>query len=222
HSWTDDELNLISYLRLYHNWPWIRIQKTYLPSMTKSAISNAYTRTSDEDRVYRASIVASLTKSTSTTSSTLDNTYQQFLTRASFSRRLPGPSSRSTRNLAPQPRRRAAIISSSSSSSAEETQTTSHNVTTRYNLRPNRSRSFQRTGEPLDQVDQIRFPHCARTCRNLSRLHTVLDEDYVPPSHSPTPDLSDRSPSNLSSAPGSISSLELFGLEVRPADSPER
>jgi hypothetical protein len=189
HPWTDEELNLISYLKLYHNWTWIRIRRTYFPSVSKSAISNAYTRISNEDRVYRASLVASLAHNNPTTDTTsaADITYREILARASASRRAPSP----------------------------------YHASNRYNLRPDRPQNFQELGRPLHQVDHTRFHHFYRTCEDLSRSRTELDEDYVPPSRSPTPDLSDRSPSVVSSQPSDASSSELFGLEVRPVNTPE-
>lgn len=53
-------------------------------------------------------------------------------------------------------------------------------------------------------------------------MRTVPDNDYAPPSHSPTPDSSDRSPPVVSSQLSDASSLELFGLEARPVSPSDR
>ncbi|KAF2460810.1 hypothetical protein BDY21DRAFT_264860, partial [Lineolata rhizophorae] len=218
HPWTDEELNLISYLKLYHNWTWSRIRNTYLPFMSSSAISTAYTRITDEDRVYRASIVATLTKRTSNTANTLSINYHETLARASSSRRRSSRVSRSTRTPAPRPRDYSETVVILSSSEDENKPITHKNTTTRYNLRKKRLTVFRDSG-PQYSVDRERFPHFYRACEKHSELRKVPDRDYEPPSHSPTPNLSDRSPSIISSELSDASSLELFGLEARPVTS---
>lgn len=58
HTWTDEELNLLSHLRYLHRWGFKQIQKSYFPSLSRSALLGAYWRLSIEDRVRRASKVA--------------------------------------------------------------------------------------------------------------------------------------------------------------------
>jgi hypothetical protein len=48
------------------------------------------------------------------------------------------------------------------------------------------------------------------------------DSDYSPPSHTPTPERSDRSPSVISTQLSPASSLDLFGLEPRSPRSSNR
>jgi hypothetical protein len=219
HPWTDDELNLICYLKVYHSWTWDRIRRTYLPSMTKSAISNAYTRISIEDRVYRASVAASLTNSDT---SSLGISYSEALIRATSRKRKPQHRSHSERNAARQRRNHTTTDRLFPSTIDNESRPTIHNsTTTRYNLRPKRPRNFEEHWSQ-DQVDRQRFPHFFEACEDLARGRTTPDSDYVPPSHSPTPHPADRSPSVVSSQLSDVSSLELFGLEVRPLSPLDR
>jgi hypothetical protein len=91
----------------------------------------------------------------------------------------------------------------------------------RYNLRPNRCQSFLDSQSRLS-IDRSRFPQFFKSYKNHLKLDSVPDKDYVPPSHSPTPDPSDRSPSIVSSLLSAASSLELFGLEARSLSPSDR
>lgn len=155
HPWTDEELNLISYLRLYHNWTWSRIRRTHFPSMSNSAISNAYTRISNEDRVYRASLVASLAHNNSTTNTTgaANVAYREILARASSSRRRPSRLSRSTCNSAPQFRNHAETVNLSTSSSEDEGRSITHNsTTTRYIFDQIGLETFRKVGRYIRSI----------------------------------------------------------------------
>jgi hypothetical protein len=89
----------------------------------------------------------------------------------------------------------------------------------RYNLRPNRPTNLH-AKDPRYLVDRSRFPHFFESYKKYIRLDSASDKDFVPPSHSPTPTVSDRSPSIISTQLSDASSLELFGLEARPCSSP--
>ncbi|RDH26101.1 hypothetical protein BDQ94DRAFT_176752 [Aspergillus welwitschiae] len=110
------------------------------------------------------------------------------------------------------------ILSLPSSATEDELVTSSNSNINRYNLRPNRPTTFLQ-GKPRCLVDRRRFPHLCKSYRHHLDLHGLPDRNYVPPSHSPTPDPSDRSPSAVSSPPSVASSLELFGLEARSPSS---
>lgn len=55
HSWTDEELKILSYLRYTCHWRFQQIQESYFPSLSSSALRGAYWHQSTEDRVRRAS-----------------------------------------------------------------------------------------------------------------------------------------------------------------------
>ncbi|PVH90948.1 hypothetical protein DM02DRAFT_577481, partial [Periconia macrospinosa] len=216
HSWTDEEVNLIAYLRLYQNWSLDQIRKKHFPSSSKSAISHVLSRTSVEDRLYRASIVASMTASASS------NTPNQAPTQPSSSRiGLSKLSTRSNLSTTQTSNNIETITLLSSNSEDEDSAVVDNNTASRYNLRPNRSPNF-REGKPPCSIDRTRFPHFSRAYENHLKLRTVSDKDYLPPSHSPTPESSDRSPSVVSSQLSDASSLDLFGLEARPISPPEQ
>jgi hypothetical protein len=59
HMWTDEERNLVSYLRLHRDWSWAQIQRTFFPSITPAAIRLLYKRLSARERAYRASTASS-------------------------------------------------------------------------------------------------------------------------------------------------------------------
>lgn len=165
--------------------------------MSNSAISNAYTRISNEDREYRASLVASLAHNNPTTNDTgaADFTYREIFARASASRRGENLFSSSTYGSIVLARNHNSAASLPSSRSEGESKPT------RHNLRPNRPQNFRERGRPLHEVDYTRFHYLHRTRENLQRLSTVPDEDYEPLSRSPTLDPFDRSPSVVSSQP---------------------
>ena len=58
HSWTDEELNILSYLRHTRHWRFKEIQTSYFPSLSPNALLGAYWRLSTEDRIRRASRIA--------------------------------------------------------------------------------------------------------------------------------------------------------------------
>jgi len=220
HSWTDEELNLLAYLRHHHRWTFDQIQRLHFPSLSVGALGVSYYRLTPEDRVRRASTAAALITSYKTIGVSRNVPAAQ----RTYSSPKQGPSSRNSPTLrsASQHERSVEICTSSSPSSEDELRPISSNRShmTRYNLRPNRPTIF-RQRKPRYLVDRLRFPHFFESYKKHLQPHTVSDEDYAPPSHSPTPDPSDRSPSVVSSQLSEASSLELFGLEARSPRSAE-
>lgn len=200
HSCTDDELNLLSHLRHLRRWPFKRIQKSYFPSLSSSALLGAYWRLSAEDRVRRASIVT-------VPVATLRNIKRD---RRSVSHTQPTclsleqrPSHLHSLIACPLSQSGSSAETSISSSSSRETgdrQVISGDSNIkRYNLRPNTPTTFLE-GKPRCLVDRLRFPHFFESYNYHLKRHGLPDSDYAPPSHTPTPDSSDSSPSVVSSA----------------------
>jgi hypothetical protein len=221
HSWTDEELNLLSYLRHLRRWRFTQIQKLYFPSLSPSALLGAYWRLSTEDRVRRASAVAApITTPHNTTrdSHSAPNTQP---TRPSLKQ---GPSYLLHTTSCPlsqaESSTETSILPSPSSITGDEPVAKSIN-TNRYNLRPNRSTTFPQ-GKPRYLVDRRRFPHFYKSYRHHLNLHGRPDRDYAPLSHTPTPNSSDLSLSVVSGPPSVASSLELFGLEARSLNASDR
>jgi hypothetical protein len=194
HRWTREELNTISYVRLHRKWTWSQIQRTLFSSMSVGSVKVAFLRLPPDERIRRASIVSSRNKAIE--HSRLGNEKNQALYHTA------GPT---------QPKLSA--IPDALPTRARHKYSINNN-TARYNLRPNRPTEFKEN-QSRYLVDSQRFPRFSRSCRKYSKLRNTHDEDYLPPSRSPTPDLSDRSHSVISSTPSDASSLDLFGLEVR-------
>jgi hypothetical protein len=194
HSWTDEELNILSYLRHTRHWRFKQIQTSYFPSLSPSALLGAYWRLSTEDRIRRAS-------RTSIPITAPRNTAKDF---------------RST------PKARPACSSIEQGTSRYSYLFISNNSnSSRYELRPNRPSTFP-PRKPQYLVDRRRFPHFFRSYKYSLDLQGFSDSDYTPPSRTPTPSSSDRSVSIVSSLPSAASSLEIFGLEVRSPQSSDR
>ncbi|KAK7224020.1 hypothetical protein V2G26_012023 [Clonostachys chloroleuca] len=199
HRWTDGELNLISYLRLHRNWSWVQIQRTYFPSKTAASVRLAYSHIPSEERMRRASAASSLAVDPASTR------------RTSYS--IPAaPSSVQTKNDI------GAVVLNTLSSQDENTISANNSATIRYNLRPNRPKSFKTESLPC-LVDRSRFPRFSQAFETHWKQPAAPDEDYSPPSRSPTIESNERSPSAALSPLSDASSLELFGLEVRPVNS---
>lgn len=202
----DEELNLLSYLRYLRRWRFTQIQKSYFPLLSPSALLGAYWRLSTEDRVRRASAVAApITTSRNTARDTGSTNAHQSIS-CLFSQ-----SESSTETSIPP-------LQSSVTRNKSIAESSKRN---RYNLRPNRHTIFLQR-KPRYQIDRRRFPHFSKSYRYHTSRHGLPDRDYVPLSHTPTPELSDRSPSVISSHPSLPSSLELFGLETRSLNSSQR
>jgi hypothetical protein len=76
--------------------------------------------------------------------------------------------------------------------------------------------------KPQYLVDRRRFPHFYKSYKYHLESSGLPDEDYCPPSRTPTPEPSDRSPSVISTQLSEASSLDLFGLEPCSVKSSSR
>lgn len=210
HRWTDEELNLLAYYRTRH-WSYARIQRKHFPSFTQKSLLGAYSRIPRKERAYRASIAAGSITTSRVVSRNKDSTHSHF---------TPGTIHRS--DTVSQPEGNIGAHESLTLRREEDNRSLAPaDGTNRYNLRPNRCRSFQQS-QPQYPIDRLRFPHFFKSYKNYLKLHGVSDRDYAPPCHSPTPGLSDGSPSVVSSLPSAASSLELFGLEARSLSTSDR
>lgn len=206
HYWTDDEFNLLARCRAHH-WTFDRIQKTHFPSLTKRAVFLAHSRYK-RFRVKEHSFRTSLADTSATTPRSISR-------RGELTRSNPVPESSSSSHTTPP----VDSTVEASRSPISRRQNNSASATTirtasRYNLRPSKSKSFQRT-ESRVVVDCSRFPHFSESFKNYLKSREIPDNDYTPPSRSPTLRSSDRSPSVISSHISEASSSELFGLETR-------
>jgi hypothetical protein len=222
HSWSDEELNLLSYFRHNHRWTYSQIQKAYFPSLSAVALKRAHQRLTAEDRVHRASAAAALITTSHNTIGTFHDALDAYPTRSNLDQ---GPNclQRPVSRPIPQSESNTETFTVFSPSCETEDRSITSNSchTNRYNLRPNRPTIFRKR-KPRYLVDRVRFPRFFKSYKIHLKLHAEPDEDYIPPSHSPTPDPSDRSPSVISNQPSEVSSLELFGLEARSLSPAER
>lgn len=97
-------------------------------------------------------------------------------------------------------------------SSEDGAEISSHRSKSRYDLRPKMPTTFPQR-KPQYLVDRLRFPRFFKSYKHHLKLDRLPDGDYSPPSHTPTPEQSDRSPSVVSTQLSEASSLDLFGLE---------
>jgi hypothetical protein len=201
--WTNEQLNLLSYLRHRRHLPFIQIKEKYFPSRSLGAVYGAYWRLSTEDRIHRASIITS-------GSASLRNAAGDRQTWHEPSPCSPGPVSGSESVTEDD----AKISISCLPTLESESVVVTHCDTGRYNLRPNRPTVFL-PREPQYLVDCLRFPRFSQSYKYHLESAGLLDEDYCPPSHTPTPEASDCSPSVISTQLSEVSSLDLFGLEPR-------
>lgn len=210
HSWTDRELNILSHYLQIHHWSAQQIRESFFPSLSLGAVRKAYTRLPAEERKNRASIVSKRHRASNTnvTCSALEpcHLYIPIHVDTTESSVHPHPVTRPKGNFG---------IHGSSTLRREEDDRLPATVERikRYNLRPKRCQSFL---ENLSRqpIDRFRFPHFFKSYKKHLILDGAPDSDYVPPTQSPSPDPSDRSPSVVSSLPSAASSLELFGLEA--------
>jgi hypothetical protein len=198
HSWTEEELNLVCYLRSIRHWRFTQIQRAKFPLLSRHAVGGAYRKLPPAERTRRALAVASvLAKSRHTAGRKSPHQAQ-------------AASSSPERGLSP--------LSSTNTEVGHAPLTSGDNNSTRYSLRPNRPTTFPER-KPRYTVDRVRFPHFFESYSRYLKACELPDSEYVPPSHTPTPSSSDRSPSVISSLPSAASSLELFGLEARSLNS---
>lgn len=193
HRWTDEEINLIAHCRI-RKWSYARIRRKHFPSFTKTSLVGMYNRLTLEERISRASTVAGSNTTSHITSRNKNSTHSRPV---------------------PQPKDNVGAHGSSTLRREEDNRFIAPvDRINRYNFRPKRCQSFLES-LPRHPVDRLRFPHFFKSYRKHLDLDGAPDIDYLPPSKSPSPDPSDRSPSVVSSLPSAASSLELFGLEAR-------
>lgn len=213
HSWTNEELNILSYLRHTHHWGFKQIQTTYFPTLTPSALRGAYWYLSIEDRIRRASRI--IIPGFPTAAETQPACFSIEQGTGRYSGSISGNLTRSGNST-------ETLASTAQSPAGEIEPFTSNNCnSSRYELRPNRPSTFP-PKEPQYFVDRHHFPHFFRSYQYSFDLRELSDSDYTPPSRTLTPSSSDRSVSLISSLPSAASSLELFGLEVRSLRSSDR
>jgi hypothetical protein len=197
HNWTDEEVNLVCYLRYIRNWRFTQIQRSKFPLLSRHALGGAYRRLPPEERTRRALAVKSLiAKSRHTTEN---------------------DSSRQAQPTLSSPEQGPSHLNSTNTDIGYAPVTSIGHDSNRYNLRPNRPTTFAER-KPRYMVDRVRFPHFFESYSQHFKPCELSDSEYVPPSHTPTPSSSEYSQSVNSSQPSEASSLELFGLEPR---SPE-
>ncbi|KAJ6157205.1 hypothetical protein N7497_006090 [Penicillium chrysogenum] len=219
HSWTDEELNILSYLRHTRHWRFKQIQTSYFPSLSPSALLGAYWRLSTEDRIFRASrTTIPITAPRNTVkdfpsapkAQPACSSIEQGTSR--YSCPVSGTLTRSENSI------ETLALTPPSPAGGGEPFISDNSNSSRYKLRPNRPSAFP-PRKPQYLVDRRRFPHFFRSYKYSLNLQGIPDSDYTPPSRMPTPSSSDRSVSIVSSLPSAASSLELFGLELRGASS---
>ncbi len=213
--WTDEELNLLSYLRTILHWTSGRIQKLYFPSRSTKSVAQVYKRVPKEDRLLRASVVRNLvdTPPGAPSRTAADDRLTHYISPGKI-RCCPHYCLSSRGKLRIRRDVRDSVLLPSNPGEGSETTAPGSSRTTRYNLRPNRPTVF-RERNPRYLADRRRFPHFCQSYRRHLRSHTLPDSDYTPHSRSPTPDSSDRSPSIISTQLSEASSTQLFGLESR-------
>jgi hypothetical protein len=194
HNWSDEELNLVCYLRCIRHWRFTQIQKANFPSLSQHSVGRAYRRLPPEERTHRA--LTAVPVNTRPRHITERNVSSQ--SQPAFSNTVPRHSHHSLAN----------------SETRHTPLDTNGDNQNRYNLRPNRPSNFAER-KPRYMVDRDRFPHFFESYRKSLKPNEVPDSEYIPPSHTPTPSSSEHSLSISSSPPSEISSLELFGLEAR-------
>lgn len=222
HSWTDEELNILSYLRYTRHWRFKQIQTSYFPSLSLSALLGAYWRLSTEDRIRRASRTTIPITVPRNTVNHFPSAPKAHLACSSIGQGThrssclaSGTLTRSENNI------ETLALTQSSPAGGCELFIPNNSDSSRYELRPNRPSTFP-PRKPQCLVDRHRFPHFFRSYKYSVDLQGLSDSDYTPPPRIPTPSSSDRSVSIVSSLPSAASSLELFGLEVRSLQPSDR
>jgi hypothetical protein len=193
HKWTEEELNLVCYLRYIRHWRFTQIQRAKFPLLSRHSVGGAYRSIPPQERTHRALAAVPV--------NTRPRNITESQSQPSFSNTIPRHSHHSTAN----------------NETRDTTLDTNGDNPNRYNLRPNRPSIFAER-KPRYMVDRDRFSHFFESYRSSLKPNEPLDSEYIPPSHTPTPSSSEYSLSISSSPPSEISSLELFGLQAR---SPE-
>lgn len=205
HRWTEEERNLIVYLRLHRNWTWGEIHRTFFSSISVDAVKKAYSRVPPEARIHRASILISLIANSRNTSGVSWSTHHSTLMHLYTGQKSYQP---------PQSAPSLSQTKSTVKAVASTTQTTRYmngsmnngNSRSRYRLRQNRPVDFYRSRLQYS-VDHQRFTYLSRACEEHHEMLQAPDGDYKPPSHSPTPTLSNYTTLTISNNLNDTSSV---------------
>uniref|UniRef100_A0A093VNJ9 Copia protein n=1 Tax=Talaromyces marneffei PM1 TaxID=1077442 RepID=A0A093VNJ9_TALMA len=197
HSWTDEELDLLSYLRHLRYWRFKQIKETYFPSLSLGALSRAYWRLSPEDRIRRAAVVSARVAGLRNAAKDRRNIIDTQLEAHDSEHELSSCSSELVSCSESYTENDTGTSVSTLPTPENELAALNHRDIGRYNLRPKRPTTFpQRESQYL--VDRYRFPHFYKSYKYHLESSGLLDEDYCPPSRTPTPRVSDQSPSVIS------------------------
>ncbi|KAJ5340214.1 hypothetical protein N7541_009338 [Penicillium brevicompactum] len=193
HSWTDEELNILSYLRHTRDWRFKKIQTSYFPSLSPNALLGAYWRLSTEDRIRRASRITTPIIAARNTGEDLSGS-PKLNPHAPVSHR--GQVARGQVAIALLLSQKHNIetlaFTAPSPASGGDPLISDNSSSSRYKLRPNRPSIFP-PRKPEYLVDRRRFPHFFRSYKYSLNRQGIPDSDYTPPSRMPTPSSSDRS-----------------------------
>jgi hypothetical protein len=191
HRWTEEERNLILYLRLYRDWTWGEIHRTFFSSVSVDAVKKAYSRVPPEARMHRASILVNLIASSRNTSGVSWSTHHSTLMHLYTGQKQYQPS-----RPAPSPSQTKTTVETialmTPTTRDIDGSTNNGESCSHYRLQQNRPADFRKSRLQYS-VNHQRFAHTFRACEEHHKLLKAPDGDYEPPSHSPTPTLSDYS-----------------------------
>jgi hypothetical protein len=205
HRWTEEERNLIIYLRLHRDWTWGEIHRTFFSSVSVAAVRKAYLRMTPEARMHRASILVSLIANSRNTSGVSWNTHHSTLMHL-YTGQKPYQPSQPAPSLSQTKSTGETVASSTPTTGDMNGSTNNGDSRSRYRLRQKRPADFHKSRLQYS-VDHQRFAHLSRACEKHHELLKAPDEDHEPPSHSPTPTLSDCSSLIISSKVNDASSV---------------
>jgi hypothetical protein len=178
-------------IRLYRDWTWGEIHRTFFSSVSIDAVKKAYSRVPPEARMHRASILVSLIANSRNTSGVSWSTHHSTLMHL-YTRQEPYQPSRP----APSPSQTKSTIETialTTPTTGDMNESTSNGDSrSRYRLRQKRPADFRKSRLQYSAGHQ-RFAHLSRAYEEHHELLKAPDGDYEPPSHLPTPTLSDCS-----------------------------
>jgi hypothetical protein len=205
HRWTEEERNLVLYLRLYRDWTWGEIHRTFFLSVSVDAVKKAYSRVPPEARLYRASILVNLIANSRNTSGVSWSTHHSTLMHL-YTGQKPYQPSRPAHSPSQTKSTMETIALTTPTTGDMNGSTNNGDSCSRYKLRQNRPADFRKSRLQYS-VDHQQFAHLSRACEEHQELPKAPDGDYEPPSHSPTPTSSDCSTLITSSKLNDVSSV---------------
>jgi hypothetical protein len=205
HRWTEAERNLILYLRLYRDWTWGEIHRTFFSSVSVDAVKKAYSRVPAEARMHRASILVNLIANSRNTSgvswSTHHSTLMHLYTGQNpYQPSRPAPSPSQTKSTV------ETVASMTPTTGDMNGSTNNGDSRSRYRLRQKRPTDFRKSRLQYS-VDHQQFAHLSRAYDEHHELLKAPDGGYEPPSYSPTATYSDCSTPIISSKLNDASSV---------------